>query len=140
VDDRIGLLLKVAQHALRTSMDDELRTYGTTTPQYAALASLEAAGELSNAELARRCFVSSQTMNELFAVLSKQGLVARQAHPSNRRIQLIALTNLGRERLRDCHGVVAEVESRMTAGLTGAETLELARMLRNCTESLGSFA
>jgi DNA-binding MarR family transcriptional regulator len=55
MDDRIG---KRVQAGLRSGMDRALETKGLTTPQYAALSALERESGLSNAELARRSFVT----------------------------------------------------------------------------------
>jgi hypothetical protein len=91
VTDLVGYQLKRAQQALRTAMDEGLRAQGLTTPQYAALTHLEADEPLSGAELARRCFVTAQTMNAILVDprRPRAGSVggasaARQSWPSHR--------------------------------------------------------
>ena len=80
VGSRIGYQMKRAQHALRLGMDGALREAGLTTPQYAAMAVLE--GEvLSGAALARRCFVTPQTMNGILVNLERRGFLLRRPHP-----------------------------------------------------------
>lgn len=140
MEDRVGLLLKLAQHALRGAMDDRLRPLGATTPQYAALTALARAGGASNADLARRCFVTPQTMNEILATLAGQGQVSRRDHPTNRRVQVVELTAAGRDKLARCDTVVAEVEAKMVAGLTEAEVRGFADLLRRCADALESDA
>src|SRR3712207_8022525 len=66
---RVGYELKRAQHALRSEMDGALRGVGLTTPQYAALSVLEGEEGISGALLARRCFVTPQTMNGILVNL-----------------------------------------------------------------------
>jgi hypothetical protein len=61
-DDRIGYLLKRVQFRLRSQMDKVLESKGLTTPQYAVLSFLEHEPGASSAELARRSFVTPQTM------------------------------------------------------------------------------
>ena len=74
---RVGYELKRVQHALRQAMDEALRETGVTTPQYAAMSVLAEEPGLSNARLARRSFVTPQTMNQILARLEASGLVER---------------------------------------------------------------
>src|SRR3954466_11229941 len=100
VTDRIGYQLKRAQQALRTAMDEGLRAHGLTTPQYAALTHLEAAEPLSGAELARRCFVTAQTMNAILVGLERARLVERAPHANHGRVRDEGLTNERRRKSR----------------------------------------
>src|ERR1700686_5656357 len=86
VTDRVGYQLKRAQQALRTAMDEGLRAQGMTTPQYAALTALEADEPLSGADLARRCFVTAQTMNAILVGLERARLGERGGQPKNARV------------------------------------------------------
>ena len=58
-----GYLLKRAQAALHAAMAAALHEHGATLAQYAVLTALDEEPGLSNAELARRAFVTPQTMN-----------------------------------------------------------------------------
>lgn len=109
----MGFALKQAQHALRTRLDAGLRDIGLTMPQYAVLAFLEIEPGASNAALARRAFVTPQTMQEILAGLDRSGLVTRTPHPENRRVQTTELTKSGSAGLQAASAVVAEAESRV---------------------------
>lgn len=136
MEDRVGYELKRAQHALRLAMDETLREIGVTTPQYAALAMLEEEDGVSSAELARRAFVTPQTMNTLVANLETRGLVERRAHPSHGRILQTRLTGRGRSLLNEGHERVRAIERRMVAHLSERERRALLQMLRLCADAL----
>src|SRR6266404_2456849 len=102
----VGYQLKRAQQALRTAMDEGLRAQGITTPQYAALTHLEAAAPLSGAELARRCFVTAQTMNAILVGLERARLVERAPHAKHGRVIEARLTKRGRAGLQNAHKTV----------------------------------
>ena len=138
VDRRIGYLLKRAQSALRAEMDERLARHGLTTPQYSALSALDSAPGLSNAELARRSFVTPQTMIRIVAGLEEKELVTRSEHPSHGRILAATLTTDGRRAVRACHDLVNGVERRMVNALSEAERGTLARLLASCAEALES--
>ena len=66
-----GYLLKRAQAALNAAMAGALRGHGATLSQYAVLTALDEEPGLSNAGLARRSFVTPQTMNQVLRELEK---------------------------------------------------------------------
>jgi len=84
-----------------------------TTPQYAVLAFLEVEAGASNAALARRVFVTPQTMQAILVALERSGFVARTPHPEPGRVQTTELTALGRGVLEAASGIVADAETRL---------------------------
>jgi len=137
VADQVGYLVKRTQLAVRAAMEAALSRHGVTMAQYAALAALEGEPGLSNADLARRAFVTPQTMSDVVAGLERSGGVNRTAHPSHGRVREVRLTPAGAALVQACHGAAAEVHDRMLAGFDHDETAQLRDGLRRCTEALG---
>jgi DNA-binding MarR family transcriptional regulator len=133
---RIGYELKRAQHSLRLRMDEALKGMGVTTPQYAAMSVLAEEPGLSNAQIARRSFVTPQTMNEILARLEARGLVERRSHAEHGRVLQAYLTGEGERLLEECRRTVATVEDRMVSGLSERERGGLLEALRECAEAL----
>lgn len=136
VYDRLGYLVKRLEQNLRNTMDKDLGALGLTTPQYAALSVLELEPGLSNADLARRCFVTPQTMHQILLGLEKAGLAARSPHPEHGRIQQTHLTVQGKEVLRHAHALVSAIETKMASPLSEAERARVLRALSKCIEML----
>ncbi len=137
VSKRIGYLLKRAQHALRLRMDEALREIPLTTPQYAALSTLEeGTAALSGAELARRCFVTPQTMKAIIQSLETSGLVTRSQSPTHARIIHVTLTPRGRTVVSHCHRVVLRIEEQMLSHFDVAARERLAESLLQCGKAL----
>lgn len=136
----ISYQLKRAHHALRLTTDEALRAFELTTPQYTALNILRATPGLSGAALARQCFVTPQTMNEIVAHLEAGGLLTRRPHPEHRRILQAYLTPAGEQLLVQVDQLVAAVEERMVSGLSQLEALQLEEWLRGCSETLANLA
>lgn len=134
----VGYQLKRAQHGLRLAMDRALRRRGLTTPQYAVLEALDDSAGLSGAELARRAFVTPQTMNDIVAGLERAGLVERRPHPAHGRILQSDLTLKARALVRAARRDVLAIESQMVRGLSAEERRSLLELLRNCADSLGN--
>ena len=136
MEGSVGYELKRVQHDLRLGMDETLKGFGVTTPQYAALSVLAEEPGLSNAALARRSFVTPQTMNQILVRVEAAGLVERRAHPEHGRVLQAYLTGEG-ERLRQkCAERVDVVEGLMVSGLSDEEGSDLLALLRRCSAAL----
>jgi len=136
VEDAVGYQLKRAQHRLRLTMDAQLRSLGLTTPQYAVLSALEADAGLSGAELARRAFVTPQTMQGLVVSLERAGFLTRQPHATHGRILRTFLTPAGASALGRAHAVVADIHCTMLAPLSETSRHQLVSLLRTCANQL----
>ena len=95
-------LLKRAQAALHSALAQALREHGATIAQYAVLTAVDEEPGLSNADLARRAFVTPQTMNQVMRQLEERHWVTRHPHPGHGRILQAALTDSGRQTLQAC--------------------------------------
>ena len=137
-EERVGYVLKQAQQALRAAMDEALRGRGLTTAQYAALSALEETPGLSGAEVARRCFVTPQTMNEMMGHLEAAGWVERR-RGEDARVLRTYLTPAGQEVLGACHQAVEAIEERMVSRLNERERRQLLARLRRCIDALQSM-
>lgn len=136
----IGYLIKRAQQTLRVALDAALHGLPLTTAQYAALSALEITPNLSNAALARACFVTPQTMIEILQGLESGGFVVRQRHPAHGRILQTTLTERGRSVLAEAHAAAAVVETRMLSGFERQEQDRLAELLVRCCNNLDPSA
>jgi DNA-binding MarR family transcriptional regulator len=136
MDKQIGYLIKRTQQELRSRMDAELQQVNLTTAQYAALNALEETPNLSNAALARACFITPQTMIEIIQGLQQLGLIVRQSHPEHGRIIQTQLTPLGSEKVTSAQKIVAEMEAKMLVGLTSSDQKILANYLEKCRTNL----
>ncbi|MBN2039820.1 MAG: MarR family transcriptional regulator [Spirochaetes bacterium] len=125
----IGFLIKRIQHEMQKRMDVELWRLKLTTPQYSALNQLEEHPGLSNAELARKSFLTPQTMNQIILTLEKKNCIERSKHPVNARIQEIYLSDKGKQILHEAHTIVSNVEENLFKNLTDKEKTELTGFL-----------
>ncbi|MFZ2995674.1 MarR family winged helix-turn-helix transcriptional regulator [Sphingobium sp.] len=132
----IGFALKQAQQALRTRMDAELRKIGLTTPQYAVLAYLKVEAGASNATLARRAFVTPQTMQAILVTLEKSAFIKRTAHPEHRRVQKTELTASGHHVLEAASTIVADAETRLRDAAAPLDPQTATAMLLRLAQAL----
>ncbi len=102
---------------MRRAINERVQPYGLTTLQYTTLSVLGRRGALSNAQLARRSYMSPQAMSEVIVALEQHGLVERGRHPNHRRVYPAGLTAKGREVLAACEAAVDELEAEIFGDL-----------------------
>ena len=134
--DRPGYLIKQAQAALNAQMARALHEHGVTLSQFAVLTALADEPGLSNAELARRAFITPQSMNENLRELEQRTWIIRSHHPTHGRIRQAELTEQGRTTLLNCDTTVTAIEERMLAELDPDQRHQLAAALRTCIAAL----
>lgn len=129
--------LSQANQAVRSRIDNELSTMNMTSIQHTVLSTIGKYAGLSSADLARRFFVTPQTMNELIGSLHRRGLITRQEDPTNRRILRMSLTLEGKRMIKVCDAAVDGIERDVFSSIPQEHYLlfrefcqELARNLR----------
>jgi len=133
---RFSYVIGRLHRVLRSTLDEGIRAHGITVAQYTALSLLAEQPGLSNAQLARRSFMSAQSANQTLQVLSEQGLVKRGNDPTHGRISPTELTARGKKVLGACERVVDAAERRMLEGLGGEQQVRLLSALRACLKTL----
>jgi DNA-binding MarR family transcriptional regulator len=134
----IGRLLKNMHQSTRHAVEDSLRRerIDLTFAHFVALHGLDAEPGLAGAELARRVFVTAQTMNTILHRLEKDGAIERRPNPSNQRADSWYITKSGRTSMERARVVAESVWSQMFAALKPTEVIQLQRLLERC---LGGF-
>lgn len=134
---QVGYLLKQAQSRLHARMEEALRPLQLTVSHYSCLFHLRQEPGISASELARRTFVTRQSMNVMLQQLVDRELVTRPAQADTGRALPTALTAHGERVLIEAQALVDDVERRMLSGLTPAATAELSQGLIACVGALG---
>jgi DNA-binding MarR family transcriptional regulator len=114
---------------VRRALEERLSSYGLTVLGYTALTVMAARPGLSNAQLARRSFMTPQGMNQAVAVLIAKELIRRTPDAGNRRVQRIELTEAGRRLVDECSAHVEAYEQELLASLRPAQRDQLNELL-----------
>lgn len=129
---------------LRAELARRLAPEGLSVPEFTALSVLSARGGLSNAELARRSFVTPQAMNQVLASLEEKQLVARPAPGEqargHHRARGATLTARGRRRVARAQASVDALEEQAFAALGPDERRALTDVLSAAAQRLAMRA
>lgn len=128
-EEMSGYLIKRAQAAIHVGLEEIVSAHGLGIPQFVVLSFLAETPGLANADLARRAFVTPQSMNEVLKQLESAGLVERRPNSTNARILNAYLTRTGIRKRKAVSSEVEELEERILCGLSSRERRNLNRAL-----------
>jgi DNA-binding MarR family transcriptional regulator len=131
-----GYLVKRAQSVIHLALEEIVSGQGLGIPHYVVLTLLAETPGLPNAELARKAFVTPQSMNEVLKQLEASGLVEREPSQSNARILNARLTRAGKKKWQSVDDGVQELEERLLRGLTTDEVRSLNRSLETIIRNM----
>jgi len=114
---RTSYLVARLDRLVRSQLSDVVESFDLSVPQYTLLSVLEHRPGLSNAQLARRSYITAQAMHQVVNGLEERGLIARRVSPDHGRIQLTELTDEGMAMLKACDEEVTRLEERIFGGL-----------------------
>ena len=121
-----------------TSITERVAPYGLTALQFTTLSVLSRHGApLSTSQLARRAFMTPQSMSEVIHALERKGLIKRNPDPNHRRTLPATLTAKGRRVLTACDASVSEFEDAMLDGFSEADRATFRDMIKAAARNLG---
>jgi DNA-binding MarR family transcriptional regulator len=133
---KVTYLIGRLDRALRRRISEALSPFELSVTQYTTLSVLHTRGQLSNAQLASRAFISPQSMNEVVQSLEARKFLTRRTDPSHARIVQLGLTPAGVEVVKRCDIVVRQLEQTMLCRLSAADRDALRASLSECVKVL----
>lgn len=137
----LGYRLKLAQHALRSRLEEALRQFDLTPAQYALLAELNVNPDQTNADLAEKAFITPQSMQGLLYKLEEAKLVERRKDETHGRRRLTYLTKKGQKIVAAANAAVMRVEDVLESAVAPvplADALALMDRLISVMATIGS--
>jgi DNA-binding MarR family transcriptional regulator len=107
-------------HLCDALLAQRVAVLGVKLAEHELLVNLLLENQLTQQQLAERCFSARSGISMLISRLEAQGWVERQADPVDRRVRRIALTAAGEALARTCFEQQREVVALMTAGADDA--------------------
>lgn len=137
---KVWLRLLACANLIEAQIRSRLRAqFGITLARFDLLAQLERSPRgLKMSELSKRLMVSGGNVTGLTDELEKEGLVAREEDPSDRRACTVKLTPDGRALFSRMAAVHEQWVVELLSGLNGAEQANVYRLLAKLKASLGA--
>lgn len=132
--ERIGRLFKNLYQSMRQALEESMRKeeVGLSLAHFMTVYALSVSPGAAGAELARRAFVTAQTMNTILRRLERDGFIERRPHPTNPRADSWYMTRSGRARFERARIVAEQVWSGVFESFKPGEIAQLERLLQRC--------
>ncbi|MEM6619507.1 MAG: homoprotocatechuate degradation operon regulator HpaR [Pseudomonadota bacterium] len=104
-DESLPIMLLRAREALMRRIRPYLLEHDLSEQQWRVLRVLDEAGPLEPTELGERCVVLTPSLTRILAHLDRRAMIRREPHPTDKRKQIIHLTDTGAE-------VIAQIAPR----------------------------
>lgn len=134
--DRIAYQTRRLQQLLRRTGDAALQASGLTLAQFTVMRVIAELPDASSAEIARRCTVSRQSLQDLIRILRDHGYVRVAEQPVSGRSLPIRITPEGRKVLRKADRAISRIEDRMVSGIPAKDVDRVIALLGRCAENL----
>ena len=129
----LSRLARVVQRLL----EEMLVQHNLTLPQFTTLAVLLRRPGLSNAQLARRAYITPQSMQEVLLTLEQRKLIRRTPAIENQRILRATLTATGKRVAARAERDAAKIENTMLSDLTPTKRTLFVKSMLQCVARLG---
>jgi DNA-binding MarR family transcriptional regulator len=137
-EPEISYAIARLEHLVLASVSEIAGRYDLTALQFTTLSVLNRHGApLSSSQLARRSFMTAQSMHEVISRLERGGLIKRNPHPNHRRKRPAILTPKGRRVVTECEAAIGDFEARMLRGFNRTERGKFLAMIKAAVRNLG---
>jgi MarR family transcriptional regulator, lower aerobic nicotinate degradation pathway regulator len=102
---------------------------------YRLMASIDEEGPIGQAELGRVSGIDRSDVANMLAELEQLGLVERTLDPTNRRRNIVAITQAGSNQLMALGDVLDEIQERVLAPLSPSERRQLTKLLHKLSDT-----
>jgi DNA-binding MarR family transcriptional regulator len=135
---RISYAIARLHQLVFSSISELAARHGLTALQFTTLSVLNRHGTpLSSSQLARRSFMTAQSMHEVIHRLEEDGLIERNPHPDHGRKLPASLTAKGRRVLAACEAEVADFEATMLSGFSKSDRTTFLSKVKSAVQNLG---
>lgn len=134
-DDSLHLLVVRTAKELSRAFDEALTAAGGSAVTWRVLLALESTERRTQGDLAEAVGVRQPTLTHHLDGLERAGLVSRERDPADRRVQLVSVTESGRQLFLRLRRTAAAFDGRLRAGLGDGEVARLRELLGTLTEN-----
>jgi MarR family transcriptional regulator for hemolysin len=134
----LGLELARTGRLLSRAFNDALADAGGSLPQWLVLVQLKAGEHATQRDLAAAVGIEGATLTHHLHRMEADGLIRRERVASDRRTQVVALTESGEASFRALLAAVQAFDRRLRAGLSGREADLLRGLLDRLRTNVGA--
>ncbi|MCR8726033.1 MarR family winged helix-turn-helix transcriptional regulator [Frigidibacter sp. ROC022] len=132
----LGLMLHDAARLMKSAFERRAREHRLSLMQWRTLGALYRSDGMTQTALASRVEASQMTMSDIIDRLESDGLVRREADPSDGRAKLVWITDRARPIVEEMRRIADDVYAEALAGITEEDLQGLTRGLQQIAANL----
>lgn len=133
-----GALMSIGRN-VRQGFDRALADVGLSLPVSQLLAYIAEVEPQTQVQLAQRFATNRAVTGARIDRLEARGAVQRRAHPTDRRVWLVHITDKGQELVETINEIDRGFRTQLRAGITRAERQQLAKIVIRMQENLDAM-
>src|SRR6204780_4579905 len=134
----IGLRFNQTARAVERAFDEALGEVGGTLPIWLILLNLKIRKPANQRELAEAVGVREATLTHHLNAMDARGLVTRTRDAANRRVQVVALTEVGEATFVRLREIAVAFDAKLRADLADADLATLSTLLGHLAANVGA--
>lgn len=134
-----GYMIRATYLAVTAVLQDQLKAYKLTSPQWHFMREIWMQEGLSQRELSDRVGTAVSTTVSALRVLERRGLIYRESISSDRRISRVYLTEAGRRMRNNVLPVIKRINKIAIEDVSQREMKDLERILAKIRRNLWQF-
>ncbi len=123
--ESLGFLVNGLARLMKISLENRLRPIGLTPNTWSVLMALGEEDHLNQTDISHRTFLDGATTTRALDLLEARGFIERNRDDSDRRVQIVALTEAGQEVYHDTAVFGTSVNEEATSELSAGEREQL---------------
>ena len=132
-------LLMATSRAMRRAYDNRLAGVGLKLSEAYLLGHVHTHGPMTQTQLAEWLGIGRAATGTLIDTLENKGLVARSAHPADRRVWLVASTQRAAPLVEEIIAVDTALREQLWTGVSAAERRQLSETLQRIQSNLAAL-
>jgi DNA-binding MarR family transcriptional regulator len=134
----VGRLLGIAGRMATMQFSKVLEDQGLSHTGWVLLSKLDEENDLTQGDVASRCFVRPATLTSVVDALEEAGLLNRLRDTGDRRVFRLRITAPGRQLLHQTRALIDEEMGPVFSGLTSKDEVVVRRFLTNVIKRLST--
>ena len=134
----IGLRLNQAARSVGRAFDKALADAGGSLPVWLILLNLTAGRAGTQRELAEAIGITQATLTHHLNAMDADGLITRTRDAANRRVQVVTLTDEGKQLFLTLRDAAVAFDAKLRAGLDDADEATLAALLTRLSANVAA--
>jgi DNA-binding MarR family transcriptional regulator len=126
----MAMALRAAYLSMHRQTNAHVAKHGITADQFVCLVLLDEEDGITQNELVRRATSDPNTIRAMLVLLEKQGLVARDPHPTDGRARHVTMTDKGRKVFEILLKAIKPVQEKLHSPFSREEASRIVQELR----------